>query len=120
MGGGAGCCVRAFLFPDNHTVYHNYSKAGWCWVHGEDAYAIERDAAGRVIPHMSGYRYSPLVSMLLVPFSLFPDAVGGVLFGRVGGWLAYRLVGRYESSKSDPDKGMKFPLMRRRAEAPFN
>ena len=54
------------------------------------------------------------------PGVLIGQAVGGVLFGIAGFWLAYRLVGRYESGKSDPDKGLKFPLMRRRAEAPFN
>lgn len=54
------------------------------------------------------------------PGVLIGQAVGGVLFGIVAFWLAYRLVGRYEDGSSDPDKGMKFPLMRRRAEAPFN
>ena len=54
------------------------------------------------------------------PGVLIGQAVGGVLFGIVGFWLAYRLVDRYESGKSDPDKGMRVPLMRRRAEAPFN
>lgn len=51
---------------------------------------------------------------------LIGQAVGGVVFGILGFWLAYRLVGRYESGKSDPDKGLRFPLLRRRAEAPFN
>lgn len=54
------------------------------------------------------------------PGVIIGQAVGGVLFGIVAFWLAYRLVGRYEDGSSDPDKGMKFPLMRRRAEAPFN
>jgi Na+-driven multidrug efflux pump len=54
------------------------------------------------------------------PGVLIGQAVGGVLFGIVGFWLAYRLVDRYENGKSDPDKGMRVPLMRRRAEAPFN
>ncbi len=30
--------------------------------------------------HMSAYRYSPLVSVLLVPFGLLPDDLGGVLW----------------------------------------
>lgn len=54
------------------------------------------------------------------PGVLIGQAVGGVFFGVLGFWLAYRLVNRYESGKSDPDRGMKFPLMRQRAEAPFN
>lgn len=51
---------------------------------------------------------------------LIGQAVGGVVFGVLGLWLAIRLVDRYESGKSDPDKGFKFPLLRGRAEAPFN
>ena len=51
---------------------------------------------------------------------LIGQAIGGVVFGVLGFWLAYRLVGRYESGKSDPDKGFHFPLLRGRAEAPFN
>ncbi len=54
------------------------------------------------------------------PGVLIGQSIGGVLFGIVGFWLAYRLVGKYESGDSDPDKGMPFPVMRRRAEAPFN
>jgi len=54
------------------------------------------------------------------PGVLIGQSIGGVLFGIVGFWLAYRLVGQYENGDSDPDKGMKFPVLRRRAEAPFN
>ena len=54
------------------------------------------------------------------PGVLIGQSVGGVVFGIVGFWLAYRLVNRFESGDSDPDKGMQVPLMRRRAEAPFN
>ncbi len=53
------------------------------------------------------------------PGVLIGQALGGVLFGIAGFWLAYRLVDRYEDGRSDPDKGFKFPLLRRRAEAPF-
>jgi hypothetical protein len=75
-----GCCVRAFLSPANHTVYHNYANAGRAWVAGTDIYDIALDHTGAVIQRMSGYRYSPLVSILFVPFSLLPDAWGGVLW----------------------------------------
>ncbi|MEL7041717.1 MAG: MATE family efflux transporter [Pseudomonadota bacterium] len=54
------------------------------------------------------------------PGVLIGQALGGVLFGIVGFWLAYRLVDRYETGRSDPEKGFKVPLMRQRAEAPFN
>jgi len=60
------------------------------------------------------------VAMGGAPGVLIGQSIGGVLFGVAGFWLAYRLVNRYESGASDPDKGMQFPLMRRRAEAPFN
>ena len=53
------------------------------------------------------------------PGVLIGQSIGGVLFGVLGFWLAYRLVNRYESGQSDPDKGFQFPLMRRREEAPF-
>ncbi|MEM6653234.1 MAG: MATE family efflux transporter [Pseudomonadota bacterium] len=54
------------------------------------------------------------------PGVLIGQALGGVLFGIVGFWLAYRLVDQYEQGRSDPEKGFKVPLMRQRAEAPFN
>ena len=54
------------------------------------------------------------------PGVLIGQAIGGVVFGILGFWLAYRLVDRYESGDSDPDHGLKFPLMRGRSEAPFN
>ncbi len=53
------------------------------------------------------------------PGVLIGQAIGGVLFGILGLWLAYRLVDAYESGGSDPDKGYRFPVMRKRAEAPF-
>ncbi len=70
--------IRATLDPTKQSVYPDYEKAGQAWLHGEDAYQIERDADGVYIPRMSGYRYSPLVAVLLVPFGLLPSALGGV------------------------------------------
>lgn len=54
------------------------------------------------------------------PGVLIGQALGGVVFGMLGFWLAYRLVNRFERGQADPDKGMRFPLMRRRPETPFN
>ncbi|MEO0981302.1 MAG: MATE family efflux transporter [Pseudomonadota bacterium] len=51
---------------------------------------------------------------------LIGQAVGGVVFGVAGYWLAQNLVTRYETGRSDPDKGLRFPLLRRHAETPFN
>jgi hypothetical protein len=75
-----GCCLRALLFPASHTVYHNYANAGRSWLHGADAYDLARDSSGAPVPRMSGYRYAPLVSVLLVPFALLPDGLGGALW----------------------------------------
>ncbi len=38
------------------------------------------------------------------PGVLVGQAIGGVFFGVLGLWLAYRLVNRYQSGVSDPDK----------------
>lgn len=51
---------------------------------------------------------------------LIGQAVGGVVFGILGFWLACRLVDRYQSGASDPEKGLKFPVMRLRPDGPFN
>ncbi len=75
------CCMRAYLSPPTrHSVYPNYSVAGRSWIQGKDTYGIHRDENGGVIRHMSAYRYSPLVSALLVPLGLLPDDLGGVLW----------------------------------------
>jgi len=74
------CCLRAFLFPTNHTVYHNYANAGRNWIQGTDTYDLQRDAQSAVVTRMSGYRYSPLVTVLFVPFSALPDGLGGALW----------------------------------------
>lgn len=75
-----GCSVRAFMFPTSHTVFHDYAHAGRAWLAGTDAYEIERDAQGVYIPRMSGFRYSPLVSIVLVPFGMLPIALGGAVW----------------------------------------
>jgi hypothetical protein len=74
------CCIRSYVDPLNHTVFPDYAHAGTSWAHGTDAYEISRDAEGNIIPRMSGYRYSPLVSIFLVPFSILPMDWGGALW----------------------------------------
>jgi hypothetical protein len=76
----AACCTRAYCFPTQHTVYHNYASAGRAWRTGTDAYEIERDSTGAAIPRMSAYRYAPPVSVLFVPFSMLSDAAGSALW----------------------------------------
>jgi putative MATE family efflux protein len=51
------------------------------------------------------------------PGVLIGQAIGGVAFGCLGFWLAYRLVNKYEDGSADPDRGIKFPLMRRREDS---
>ncbi|HZZ78169.1 MAG TPA: hypothetical protein VFE62_06605, partial [Gemmataceae bacterium] len=75
----AACLTRCYLFPTRQTVFHDYGHAGRAWVEGTDAYRLDHDGV-RVIPKMSGFRYAPIVSALLAPFSIFGDAIGGVLW----------------------------------------
>lgn len=62
-------CIRAAIWPEKQTVYPTYAEAARHWVAGEELY-------GRP----GNYRYSPLVAVTLLPFSLFPDRAGGVLW----------------------------------------
>ncbi|MEM9225556.1 MAG: MATE family efflux transporter, partial [Pseudomonadota bacterium] len=48
------------------------------------------------------------------------QALGGVVFGVLGLWLAYRLVDAYEDGRSDPDRGLDIRVLRERAESPFS
>ena len=70
----------AYLFPASHTVFHDYANAGRSWVSGTDAYNVEWDASGAFVPRMSGFRYAPIISIMMVPFSLFSNALGGALW----------------------------------------
>jgi hypothetical protein len=63
-------CVRGLLHARSNTVYPIFADAARDFVAGADLYR------GRHSP----YRYSPLVAALLIPFSLFPDSLGGLLW----------------------------------------
>ena len=65
--------ARAAAFP-GHSVYAIFSAAARHWSAGIGLYG----------PSDNAYRYSPLVAALLVPFSLLPDAAGGVLWRWLG------------------------------------
>jgi hypothetical protein len=83
-------CVRAVFWPRVHSLYPTYAAAGGDWLAGASTYYHgERPA------YFDQYRYSPLVSALLVPFHLLPERAGGVLWrllnaavflGGVGWW----------------------------------
>ena len=73
------CLARAYCNPTRQTVFHDYGHAGQAWLEGTDAYQLDHGGE-RFIPTMSGFRYAPIVAVLLAPFSLFGQAVGGVLW----------------------------------------
>jgi hypothetical protein len=79
--------MRSYLYPTRQTVFHDYGHAGRAWVEGTDAYQMDHDGE-RVIPIMSGFRYAPIVTVLLAPFAMFGDALGGVLW-RLAGILCF-------------------------------
>jgi hypothetical protein len=62
-------CGRVLLARHSHSVYPLYAAAARHWQAGTDLY----DPA-------AGYRYSPTVAVLLVPFGALPDALGDVVW----------------------------------------
>ncbi|MEL6244905.1 MAG: MATE family efflux transporter [Pseudomonadota bacterium] len=54
------------------------------------------------------------------PGVLIGQAIGGIAFGVLGIWLAYRLVDDYENGRADPGQGWRPPLMRGRPQPPFS
>ena len=63
-------CIRGLLHVRSNTVYPIFAGAARDFVAGVDLYHGQH----------SPYRYSPLVAALLVPFSLFPDSLGGLFW----------------------------------------
>lgn len=68
-------CVRAFIAPDRRTVYPIFSGSAQLWWSGADLYEPHRPDTVQ-----GGYRYTPTFAILLTPFAVFPDSVGGVLW----------------------------------------
>ena len=67
--------VRVYWTPEKKTVYPIYSASARLWWSGGEMYA-----PARPLTVQGGYRYSPLFAILTVPFALFTDDVGGVLW----------------------------------------
>jgi hypothetical protein len=63
--------------PSSRTVYICFATAGRSWLESSDCYADLPEPWG-------GYRYSPAVSVFMVPFGLLPDRVGAVLWRLLG------------------------------------
>jgi hypothetical protein len=82
-------CVRSVFWPRVHSLFPTYATAGADWIAGNDLYYRDRPAD----LHIDQYRYSPLVAVLLAPFSLLPEQLGGVLWRLLntgvflGGWI---------------------------------
>jgi len=72
---------RSFLWPNTHSVYPIFARAGHDWGSGRDLFAEPPR------PGIDVYRYGPLAAVVFVPFSLLPDAVGGVLWRLAGAGL---------------------------------
>jgi hypothetical protein len=67
---GGRCALR----PRSHTLYTTWAGAGHDWVVGRDLYRNTWEW------HQDQFRYSPLVAVLLVPFSYLPESLGGVVW----------------------------------------
>jgi Glycosyltransferase family 87 len=84
-------CVRSYLHPTAKTVYPAWSSTSDLFWSGGELYKPYRPLSVQ-----GGFRYSPAFPILVTPFAIFPDAVGGVLWrcfciaifaAAVGWWL---------------------------------
>jgi glycosyl transferase family 87 len=63
-------CGWRLVSPHRHSVYPIFAGAARGWLSAQDLYRKEAEP----------YRYSPFVTVLLVPLGVLPDAAGGVLW----------------------------------------
>jgi hypothetical protein len=68
-------CVRSYVVVHRNSVYPIFSDAARNWVAGKNLYDEHFLAVG-----LDQYRYSPIVTVGLVPLSLLPDSVGNVVW----------------------------------------
>lgn len=64
--------VKAIAQPDHKTVFPCFADSARNWWSDQTMY----DSPGRI----TGYRYGPTFAVLVTPFSIFPNSVGGVLW----------------------------------------
>jgi hypothetical protein len=82
-------CARALAVPGENNCYRIWSNAARHWWAGADLYSPDRPGEYG----LGSYRYSPLVAILLTPFGLLPDALGGVAWRLANaGLLAWALA----------------------------
>jgi hypothetical protein len=67
-------CVRGVLQPASHSLYPTYARAGAEWLTRGVVYHDRWQAP------FDQYRYGPLVTAFLAPFSLLPLGLGSVLW----------------------------------------
>jgi alpha-1,2-mannosyltransferase len=87
--------VRVFMAPEAKTVYPIFSSSGWLWWKGDDLYEPHRPKTVQ-----DGFRYSPTFAILMAPFAVLPDYLGGVAWRLVSAgallaslfWLARRVL----------------------------
>ena len=68
-------CVRALIQTHRNSVFPIFADAGQNWIEGKDLYDEHFFELS-----IDQYRYSPLVTVLFVPFSLLPLEAGGVVW----------------------------------------
>jgi hypothetical protein len=68
-------CAASALRPHAHSLYPTYARAGADWTAAANLYEYPRPEA-----YLDCYRYSPAVTVFLVPFHYLPDSVGGVVW----------------------------------------
>jgi hypothetical protein len=82
--------LRGTVWPHRNSVFPIFADAGYSWIHGIDLYDAHAGAQGIDI-----YRYSPMATLVFVPFSVLPDAVGANLWRLVNfavffaGWFVF-------------------------------
>src|SRR5207237_6565223 len=68
--------VRAVIQPRRHSVYPVFIGAARDWLAGHQIYI-----KGRVLDGSTDdFRYSPLTAVLLMPLTLVPDEIGGIIW----------------------------------------
>ncbi len=67
-------CIRVTVTPHTHSLYPTYATAGADWLAGIDTYYRPHEA------YLDQYRYSPLITVSLIPWHWLPERLGGVLW----------------------------------------
>jgi hypothetical protein len=94
-------CGRGLVAARAHSVYPIFAGAARHWLAGANLYQ----------PTEEPYRYSPLVAVLLVPFSLLPDGLGGVAWRLLNAGVFLGAVGWWSRAVFGPGSGSRQTLL---------